>query len=143
MTLNDARCTEHSSRMPPVVGQWLRFIKSGDAAHLSGLIDSDVVFFSPAVFTPQVGRDKVVSYLVAAEKMFSHSNFQYAETWCGERSAILEFNVNLDGTLIEGVDIIRWNDEDQITSFKVMIRPLKGLQTVIPIMGELLQRPHD
>jgi len=44
---------------------------------------------------------------------------------------------------VEGVDIIYWNDEDKITSFKVMVRPLKATQTVISKMGELLSQAEQ
>ena len=34
--------------------------------------------------------------------------------------------------------MIQWNDEGKIVSVKVMIRPLKALQALVPKMGELL-----
>ena len=34
--------------------------------------------------------------------------------------------------------MIHWNDDEQIVSFKVMMRPLKGLQAIMPKMAELL-----
>lgn len=55
-------------------------------------------------------------------------------------SAVLEFVVDLDGIHIEGVDIIYWNDDHQITPFKVMVRSLQGLQKVMAGMGEVLVR---
>ena len=55
------------------------------------------------------------------------------------RSAILEFTTDIDGIHVNGVDMIAWNDDGQIVSFKVMLRPFKALQTVIPKMAELLQ----
>lgn len=117
-----------------------RFMDSGEPADLDDLLHSDAVFHSPAVHTLQTGRSKVATYLLAAERMFSGSKFRYTDSWYRDRSAVLEFEVELDGKHIEGIDMIRWNDEDRITSVKVMIRPFRGLQTVIPIMGALL--PH-
>ncbi|MNG41993.1 hypothetical protein D3C84_1315660 [compost metagenome] len=52
---------------------------------------------------------------------------------------MLEFELSIDGIYVNGVDLIHWNDEGLITRFKVMIRPLKGLNTVIPMMGKQLQ----
>ncbi len=123
---------------PPVIEKWLRFATSGDAADLDALLDDDVVFYSPAVFTPQEGRLKASAYLLAAEKMFSAANFRYVNQWYADRSAILEFRAELDGITVEGVDMIFWNDADKIESFKVMIRPFKALQTIMPKMTELL-----
>jgi len=58
--------------------------------------------------------------------------------WFGTNSAVLEFTAELDGLTVEGVDMIQWNDEDKIVAVKVMIRPLKALQALVPKMGELL-----
>jgi ketosteroid isomerase-like protein len=73
---------------PPVIERWLRFATSGDTAELDALLDDDVVFYSPAVFTPQQGRAKASAYLLAAEKMFSEANFRYVNKWYGDRSAV-------------------------------------------------------
>jgi hypothetical protein len=51
---------------------------------------------------------------------------------------VLEFEAELEGAYVGGVDIIHWSDQNKITSFKVMVRPLKAIQIVIPRMGELL-----
>ena len=114
--------------------------RAGDeaVALLDDLLDDDVTFRSPAVFTPQEGRAKARMYLLAAEKMFADSGFHYVEQWYNERSAILQFRADLDGVLVEGIDMIHWSDAGRIVSFTVMIRPLKALQSVIPRMGELL-----
>ena len=123
---------------PDVITRWLSFMESGDTALLDDLLDDDVTFRSPAVFTPQEGRAKARMYLLAAEKMFADSGFHYVEQWYNERSAILQFRADLDGVLVEGIDMIHWSDAGRIVSFTVMIRPLKALQSVIPRMGELL-----
>jgi hypothetical protein len=123
---------------PPVIAQWLKFIEHGHSDVLDDLLADDAVFYSPAVFTPQAGRTKVAAYLRAAEHMFRDTDFRYVELWFDARSAILEFSAKLDGLYVNGIDIIHWNDEDKITSFKVMVRPLKAIQIVVPKMGELL-----
>lgn len=123
---------------PPAIQSWLAVMVDGRTDDLERLPTVDAVFHSPAVFTPQKGRAKVGGYLRAAEKMFTYANFRYVEQWFAAESAVLQFTANLDGVFIEGVDVIEWNDANEIVSFKVMIRPLKPLQTVIPMMGELL-----
>ncbi len=123
---------------PSVIERWLRFIESGHTDELDELLAEDAVFYSPAVFTPQRGRATAAAYLRAAERMFAGTNFRYVHTWIDPHSAVLEFAADIDGLSVEGVDIIHWNDDDKIVSVKVMIRPLKALQAVIPKMGELL-----
>lgn len=123
---------------PPVIERWLEVIESGRTEQLEEMLAEDAVFYSPAVFTPQRGRTTAAAYLRAAEKLFSGNNFRYVNKWYGTHSAVLEFAAELDGLTVEGIDMIHWNDEGQIVSVKVMIRPLKALQALVPKMGELL-----
>ena len=123
---------------PPVIEKWLCFVTTGDAAHLDELLDDDVVFYSPAVFTPQQARSKTSAYLLAAEKMFADADFRYTNQWYGDGSAVLEFRAELDAITIEGIDMIFWNEANKIQSFKVMVRPLRALQAIVPKMAELL-----
>ncbi|MFZ2175500.1 MAG: nuclear transport factor 2 family protein [Rhodococcus sp. (in: high G+C Gram-positive bacteria)] len=123
---------------PAVIARWHEIVETSDLRALDTLIAEDAVFSSPAVFTPQEGKAKTFAYLGAALTVFENTGFHYVDEWYGERSAVLEFAADLDGIHVNGVDMIRWSDEDRITSFKVMIRPLKGLQALIPRMGEQL-----
>jgi len=125
---------------PPVITRWIAIIENGRTDDLEALLADDAVFFSPAVFTPQEGREKTAMYLKAAAKVFGDSDFHYVEQWYEERSAILEFAATIDGIYVNGIDMIHWNDDEQIVSFKVMLRPLKALQAIIPAMAELLQQ---
>ena len=126
------------SATPPVIERWLGMMESGDTGQLGQMLAEDAVFYSPAVFTPQRGRALTAAYLRAAEHMFSATNFHYVEKWYGENSAVLHFAADLDGLSLEGIDMIHWNEDGQITSFRVMIRPFKALQGVIAKMAELL-----
>ena len=123
---------------PPVIARWTSIIENGRTDELDALIAEDAVFFSPAVFTPQEGRQKTLMYLKAAVKVFGTNDFRYVEQWFNDQSAILEFAATIDGIYVNGIDMIHWNDQEQIVSFKVMLRPLKALQTIIPAMAELL-----
>lgn len=124
---------------PPVIARWIDVIDNGRTDGLEALLAQDAVFYSPAVFTPQQGRATTLAYLTAAVKLFSDSNFAYVGQWFADRSAVLEFVADIDGIHVNGVDVIHWNDHDEIVEFKVMLRPLKALQAVIPAMAALLQ----
>ena len=125
---------------PPVIKRWLDIIENDRTSEIEGVLAEDAVFYSPAVFSPQEGRDMAVAYLTAASKMFSGTDFHYVEQWYSERSAILEFAATIDGKYVNGIDMIHWNDDGRIVSFKVMMRPLKGLEAIMPKMAELLAR---
>ncbi|MFD0452511.1 nuclear transport factor 2 family protein [Rhodococcus aetherivorans] len=107
-------------------------------AALEDLIADDAVFSSPAVFTPQEGKARTVAYLRAALTVFSGAGFRYVDEWYNDDSAVLEFTADLDGIHVNGIDLIRWDDRGRIISFKVMTRPLKGLQALIPLMAAQL-----
>ncbi|MCV7169362.1 nuclear transport factor 2 family protein [Mycobacterium manitobense] len=123
---------------PPVIQRWIDTVEGDGDARIEDLLADDAVFYSPAVFTAQEGRDKTAMYLRAAAKLFGGNDFRYVGQWFGERSAVLEFVADIDGVHVNGVDMITWNEDGLITEFKVMLRPFKALQTVIPKMAELL-----
>ena len=123
-----------------VIDRWHAFLDDGHIPDaLDELLADDAVFYSPAVFTPQEGKAKTAMYLNAAAKLFADTDFHYVEQWFGEKSAVLEFAATVDGMYVNGIDMITWNEDDRIVSFKVMIRPFKGLQLVMGKMAELLQ----
>ena len=122
----------------PVIQRWIDVIDSGRADEVESLLSADAVFYSPAVFTPQQGRELAAAYLRAAAKLFGNGDFRYTGQWYAESSAVLEFEVEIDGIHVNGIDMIAWNDAGEIVSVKVMLRPFKALQTVIPKMAELL-----
>lgn len=123
---------------PPVMQRWVEIVEAGRFGEIGELLADDAVFYSPAVFTPQEGRAKAVEYLTAAGKLFANSDFHYVEQWHNDSSAILEFAANIDGVYVNGIDMVHWNGDEKIVSVKVMIRPFKALQVVIPRMAELL-----
>jgi len=114
-------------------------VRTGDAAALPGLVAEDAVFFSPVVHSPRRGRDQMLMYLGAAMKVVRNPAFRYVREIVGERDAMLEFETTLDDLQVNGVDIITWNDAGQIVEFKVMLRPLKGINIVHQKMAEMLQ----
>ncbi|WP_420317381.1 nuclear transport factor 2 family protein [Ekhidna sp.] len=116
--------------MEEVLSNWHEVVKNQDAKLLKSMLDKGAIFHSPILFKPQTGRKKVMVYLLAAAKMFEGSNFHYVKEVINEREAVLEFNAEIDGIHIDGVDIITINEEGLITEFKVMVRPLKAIEKV-------------
>jgi len=119
--------------------RWHDVIESGDPSRLPAIIAEDAVFRSPAVHTPQEGRDLVTAYLAGAMKVLG-PEFRYDDEWVGERDAVLLFASTVDGLQVQGIDLIRWDEDGQIADFTVMIRPLKALQAVMGRMLEELTR---
>ncbi len=122
------------------VARWHRALKGRDPAALPPFFAEDAVFLSPVVHTPQRGRALVVGYLGAAFTVFGSPSFRYLREIVGERDAVLEFETEIDGVLVNGVDMLRWDDAGRIVEFKVMVRPLKAIQAVHAKMAERLAR---
>lgn len=110
----------------------------GDPEALKTLLSGDAVFHSPVVHTPQEGRDKVFAYLHAASHALGGDDFRYLREIVDGDQAMLEFATVLDDIQINGVDIIRWNEEGEIIDFKVMVRPLKAINKVWEKMAAML-----
>ena len=124
---------------PDPIVQWHRIVTERDAAGLDALLADDAVFHSPVVHTPQVGKPVTRAYLAAALAVFGNDSFRYRRELYGEHDAVLEFELELDGIAINGVDLIRWNAQGQITEFKVMLRPLKAVTLIHEKMAAMLQ----
>ena len=122
---------------PVAVDAWHRVFESKDAGLLDDLLADDVVFRSPAVFAPQEGKAKTTVYLTAALDVLGPT-LRYTHLWHDESSAVLEFEADLDGVVVHGIDMLRWNDTDQLTSFTVMVRPMRGLEQLILRMRQRL-----
>jgi hypothetical protein len=122
-----------------VLKTWHHLLRDRDAAALPALLAEDAVFHSPVVHTPQRGRAITVMYLAAALKVLGNDSFRYVREVVGTHDAVLEFETVVDGITINGVDMIRWNDQDQITDFKVMVRPLKAINLLHQLMAAQLQ----
>jgi hypothetical protein len=136
-----------------VVAQWHAYLRGELEGGLDELLDDKVVFYSPIVFTPQRGKRITSLYLQAAAQTFPGDGaksspegsgpgggFYYTKTVLGDDTAILEFETTLDGKYVNGVDIIRCNDEGRIIEFRVMIHPLQAVNLVHQQMTATLEQ---
>ncbi len=119
---------------------WHRLVRDRDAAGLDEILADNVVFHSPVVHTPQEGKLITTLYLSAALQVLNNDSFKYLREVVSGNNAVLEFSTVIDGILINGVDMITWGPDGRITDFKVMIRPLKAINLVHRMMGEMLQK---
>ncbi|MET0524877.1 MAG: nuclear transport factor 2 family protein [Nocardioides sp.] len=118
---------------PDTITRWREVVETNDAALLDPLLADDVVFRSPAVHTPQEGKELTTAYLRAAMVVLGPT-LTYQHEWYDASSAILEFTAELDGLTVHGIDMIRWDDTGRIAEFTVMVRPFKALQKLMELM---------
>ena len=123
-----------------VIENWHNFVKTKNILILDSLLSENIIFYSPVVHSPQIGFNISKRYLKAASIVFFNSSFKYINETHNNNSAILEFECELNDIYINGVDIIEWDKNNQITSFKVMVRPLKGILLLKDKMAEILKK---
>jgi ketosteroid isomerase-like protein len=119
---------------------WHELVESRDVKALNTLIADDAVLLSPVVHTPVAGKKMVTLYLSAALHIFANETFTYVRELSDADNAILEFTTTVEGILVNGVDMIKWNADGQITEFKVMVRPLQAVNIIHKKMGEMIEK---
>ena len=124
--------------MEPIT-KWHEVVRTKNYQLLEEILDDTVIFYSPVLFTPQKGKEITKIYLAAAAEVFEGNSFAYVRQLIKENEASLEFELELDGVKINGVDLITWNRDEKITEFKVFIRPLQGVNALHQKMGAMLE----
>ena len=126
--------------MSSVVERWHKVVEAQDPSGLADLLADDVVFHSPVVHTPQVGKAITTLYLSAAFKTLNApGHFKYLREVVDGNNAVLEFQTIIDCITINGIDMIQWNADGKIVDFKVMVRPLKAVNAIHAAMGRMLE----
>lgn len=123
---------------PVVIEKWHELLKTRDLNILDEILADNATLFSPVVHTPQVGKPITKMYLMGAAMTIGNESFKYVREVYDDNFALLEFETEMNGIYVNGVDMISWNDDNQITEFKVMIRPLKAVNMVHEMMGAAL-----
>lgn len=125
----------------PNLQSWFDYMTGGhDRQRLHDMLHDDVVFRSPVVHTPQEGKAITFAYLSAAGNTLGNGTFKYTRVFdCGDK-AVLEFETEMDGIHVNGIDMIEWAEDGRIIDFKVMVRPLKAIQKVHASMKAMLEQ---
>ena len=134
-----------------VIERWHQYMRGELEGGLDELLDDDIVFYSPIVYTPQAGKAITKLYLKAAAATLPGeerttatpdgraSRFRYTKEVLAADTAVLEFETTVDGKYVNGVDIIRCNAAARIVEFRVMIRPLQAVNIVHEQMKAMLE----
>jgi ketosteroid isomerase-like protein len=109
-------------------------VERSDMDAACALLAPDVVFHSPVTFHPFLGRETVSRLLALVADTFE--GFRYTDELTVDGAHALIFKAAIDGKELEGIDLLRFDDEDLICDFTVMLRPLSGLIPFAQAMGE-------
>lgn len=140
------------------IANWHAHVRGRFPGGLDALLHDDCVFYSPVVFTPQRGKEITKLYLEAAGATFTppgqdgiaeskseradaspSRGFRYVKEIISGNHAVLEFETEIDGKFINGIDMITCDEEGRIVEFKVLVRPLQAIQLLHAKMAQMLE----
>jgi len=112
-------------------------IHARDADAVKAALADDVRFLSPVVFKAYEGRD-VVGLILTEGAMKVFEDFEYVHRLedPAERVATLIFRASVNGRELDGLDLMRFDEDGKIAELKVMVRPLSGTNALAAAMGE-------
>ena len=117
---------------------WHDMLENRQMERLDEILAENCVFISPVVHTPQEGKELTKLYLTGAFNVLT-DNFRYVKEVVTEQHAVLEFVCDVDGIVVNGVDIMTFDGDGKISEFKVMVRPLKAMNMLHAKMKAMLE----
>ena len=114
-----------------------RAAESKDFSAVEELFTEDVTFRSPVVFKPYEGREALGLLLGAVVRVFE--DFRYVDQVETGDTAVLVFEARVGEREVQGVDILRFGEEDRVREMMVMVRPMSGLNALAEAMRAQLE----
>ncbi len=122
---------------PTDTGAFKRAVDPHDFEAAIETLAPDVVFSSPVVYKPYEGRDVVATILRAVSEVFEE--FRYtSDVEQGDRRA-MTFAARVGDKELEGVDLLRFNDDGSVAELTVMVRPMSGMHALGDAMRQKLE----
>ena len=113
-------------------------IEARDVEALEALLAEDVVFRSPAVHKPYEGKLATSVVLRAVMRVFEDFRYTREIGAADSPDSVLVFEARVGDRTVEGADFLHLRDDGLIDDFRVMIRPLSGLNAVVAAMQAAL-----
>jgi SnoaL-like domain len=121
-------------------------VEAQDHAAMTACLAEDVLFHSPVAFRPFDGREAAGGLFVQLLQTFE--DFSYTDELENDDGTMtLIFRARVGDKSLEGIDILRFDDEGLIKEFTVMIRPLSGImalgEAMAPAASKLAKAGSD
>lgn len=111
--------------------------ESKDFSAVDRILTPDVSFRSPAVFKPYEGIETVGMILGAVVQVFE--DFRYTDQTEDGDVATLAFSARVGDRELEGIDLLRFDEDGKVRELAVYVRPLSGLNALAEAMGRKLE----
>lgn len=116
-----------------------RAVAAQDPDAIVAALAPDVVFRSPVVYRPYEGREAAGTVLRAVTRVFEE--FEYVQRLeAPDGSVALIFRARVGEREIEGIDLLRFDDEGRVAELTVMVRPMSGINALAAAMADELRR---
>lgn len=134
--------TEAPKKIHPAVARsldtWHHMVASRDLSNLLSIVHPDAVFRSPMANTAYTSAPALMLALSTVIQVFEDFTYHRQLATDDGLNIVLEFSARVGDKQLKGIDLVRFNEEGQITEFEVMVRPLSGLQALGAEMGARL-----
>ena len=113
-------------------------VEEEDLDAIGALLAPEIVFHSPVTFHPFIGRETVKRLLGIVGEIFE--DFRYTDELHADGADALIFRAAVGDRQIEGIDLLRFDEQGLIADFTVMVRPLSALMPFAQAVGEGVAR---
>jgi hypothetical protein len=112
-------------------------VEAEDIGAMVDALSPDVVFHSPITFRPFEGKEAVSTLLGVVASTFE--DFRYTDELDGDGLKALIFEARVGERQVQGLDLLRFDDQGLIEDFTVMVRPLTGAMALAEAVGKGLE----
>ena len=114
--------------------------KAVETGRLDNMVDvfaEDAVLHSPVQFKPFEGRAAIAHLQGILVEVFE--DFRYTDQLESEDGALaLVFRARIGDRDVEGLDLLRFNEDGLVQDVTVMVRPLSAVQALLAAVGPRL-----
>jgi hypothetical protein len=111
--------------------------ESKDFSAIDDLFAEDVVFRSPVVYKPYVGREAVAMLLGAVVQVFE--DFRYTDQVETGDAAALAFSARVGERELDGIDFLHFDADGRVDRMAVYVRPMSGVNALAEAMAKKLE----
>jgi SnoaL-like domain len=114
-------------------------VESGDIEGVIATLADDVVFQSPVVYKPYVGRDSAAMILRAVFRVFEDFRYEREIGGSDDEHHALVFRARVGDREVHGCDFVRTGDDGLVDELTVMVRPMSGTLALAEAMRAQLE----
>jgi hypothetical protein len=108
-----------------------------DFTAIDEIFSPEVTFRSPVVYKPYEGREAIAMLLSAVAQVFE--DFRYTEQVETGNTAALAFSAKAGDRELEGIDLLRFDDDGKVRELAVYVRPMSGVNALAEAMAQKLE----